>query len=1265
MGTPDDVAIIGIACTFAGAPDLSTYWSNILNKVDCTRDAPPGWIGNDAIYDPAAGPNEQRIYTRRGGFLGELSRFDPRPFGTMPVALGGSEPDQFLALRASMDALADAGYGDRDFDRHRTGIILGHGIHPHRANVNGMQHCIAVEQTVGMLRSAFPELADHRCAELAALIRAKLPAFNVDTLPGLVPNMMTGRIANRLDLMGPNFIVDGACASSTLALDAAVTELRLGRADMMLAGGINTSTSVLVQIVFCKIGALSGREKCRPFDASADGTLLGEGQGVVVLKRLADAMRDGDRIYAVIKGMGTASDGRAMGLMAPRFEGEQLAMQRAYANSGIDPATVGLIEAHATGIPLGDDVEIRALTSVFGERQGVAPTVAIGSVKSMIGHCIPAAGMASVIKMSMALHRKVLPPTLADACNPALGFERTPFFLNTDALPWIHAHGTPRRAALDAFGFGGINTHMILEEAPGTGAAPSAAFGLRHPPGAELFMIAAETRAGLLAAARDLAARAAQTDQPMRYLAADSARTLGSGDFRLAVVATDSASLSNKLEGVLDKLARDDTKLLRSRKGIFFSAEKIGGKLAFIFPGENSQSAHMLRELAITSPIVRNWLDWLDGVFADERDIPHRSVLFPPALGVSEEQKAALDARLHEVDYGSESVFVADMALYTLLHALGIRPDFMAGHSTGENAAIFASGLMRVTPEELADIVRRMNAIFRGIQTSDGVPSGTLLTVGAIARPVIDALLAQHPDIHLTMDNCPNQVILFGPPPLMDDVAAKLAKERAICTVLPLSWAYHTKYVAPMAVAFGTVMDGHFGEPNAQLYSCATAAPLPDTLPAIRETLRQQYISRVRFSETVERMYDDGARIFVEVGPGSILTGFVDDILRDKPHLALSADSRRAPGLEHLLGVLAQLFVNQVPFDASVLHAANGPPPPPPAKQPFLESALPYVHLNGEESARFRDILTSAIPALASDAAPAVAPQPEAPTPAERSEHVVMSEHFDLMRAFLRSQHTVSSIAIGADSQVDAPIAVWSGSLDLPFAAAVEFVAFDVSAERVASFAALVSMLSASDRVYFDRELSASGPFRQLEWLLGRAAARRALSAWFSSTGNRDGMDADISYDAEGQPTLSVPGVFLSVSHKQTVAVATVSDRPVGIDLEQFTAVHDPAGIVRIAFSVAEEELLAEAGWAGSELIAIAWSAKEATAKALGQKLLGRERSLAIMALDLERATMRIAHADGWADVFYAVDGNYVCTLALPARAVASQALNAAEAGRI
>jgi acyl transferase domain-containing protein len=394
-GVPlEPIAIVGMACLFPQAPDLAAFWRNIVSGVDAVGEPQAAW---DAERYLRTG----RIKTASGGYLKELFRFDPREFGIMPNSLDGGEPDQFVALRVARDALADAGYlGDHD---HRdTGIVLGHSTYLHRGQAAILQNTLVLDQTMELLATVCPALEPARLDEIRALMKAKLPPSNADIAPGLVPNVMTGRIANRLNLKGPNYLLDAACSSSLLAVNAAIDELRSGRSRMMLAGGVNASLPAEVALIFTQLGALSGRGKVRPFATGSDGTLLGEGLGVVVLKRLDDALGDGDRIYAVLRGVGQASDGRGHGLLAPSVDGETLAIRRAYDSTGVDPASVTLVEAHGTGIPLGDKTEIAALKNVFGERRTAQGAIALGSVKSMISHCIPAAGIAGLIKTALA-----------------------------------------------------------------------------------------------------------------------------------------------------------------------------------------------------------------------------------------------------------------------------------------------------------------------------------------------------------------------------------------------------------------------------------------------------------------------------------------------------------------------------------------------------------------------------------------------------------------------------------------------------------------------------------------------------------------------------------------------------------------------------------------------------------------------------------------------------------------------------------------------
>lgn len=462
----DDVAIIGMGCVFPGAPDLASYWENIVGKRSCITDHPdPETV---KLIDPDTKVFE-RIYSMRGGYLGDLATFEPMKHGVMPVDVKTGDIDQFLSLRVATAAVEDAGLDLEAIPRDRVEVILGHSTYFTPGNTNWFQIGLAVDQTTEILGQLHPDLPAGELARIREALRASLPPMTAQTPPTLIPNIIAGRIANRMDLMGTSYILDAACATSHITLDNAMKDLLTDNCDYVLAGATQTSCLALELMLFCAIGAMSRHPELRPFDKAADGTMLGEGVGMLVLRRRKDAEKDGNRIYAVLRGVGTASDGRAHALLAPRLEGQQLAIRRAYERAGVDPRTVELVEAHGTGIPLGDQTEIGALTSVFGPRQGSRATCGVGTIKSMIGHCRAAAGIAGVIKTTLALHHKVLPPTLnVDEPNPDLHLENTPFYINTETRPWIHPRiGEPRRAAVSAMGFGGIDAHCVLEEHPG------------------------------------------------------------------------------------------------------------------------------------------------------------------------------------------------------------------------------------------------------------------------------------------------------------------------------------------------------------------------------------------------------------------------------------------------------------------------------------------------------------------------------------------------------------------------------------------------------------------------------------------------------------------------------------------------------------------------------------------------------------------------------------------------------------------------------
>jgi acyl transferase domain-containing protein len=1009
--TDQPIAIIGMACRFPQAEDLSAYWSNILNGLDAVGEPDPSWGAPRYLADG-------RISTARGGYLRDLFHFDPSRFGIMPRALDGGEPDQFLALEIAHAALADAGYLD-GADHRNTGIILGHSTYLHRGNANVVQHGIVLDQTVELLRALVPQGSENWLIELRQLLEKQLPPFSADIAPGLVPNVMTGRIANRLDLQGPNYLIDAACASSLLSVGAAMDELRSGRSDLMLAGGVNASLPAEVTMVFTQLGALSRTGRIRPFSTAANGTLLGEGLGMVVLKRLDDALRDGDRIYASLLAVGQSSDGKATGLLAPRLEGEILAIERAFRQAGADPGACGLIEAHGTGIPLGDRTEIQALRSVLGPRLRRLPHCAIGSVKSMISHCIPAAGIAGLIKTALALHHRILPPTICEEVNPELGLDQTTLYVNNQVRPWIHGEPGGRLAGVDAFGFGGINTHALLRE------GPEARLDTLTLWPQELVLLSAESRELLLQRVDGLMKRLAMPapSPGLCDLAAEFAESAAQCGHRLAIIASDLGDLARKLERAHVRLEDPECTQFQTRSGVYFSSSPITGGLAFLFPGEGSQYTGMLDALARTFPVVRQAFDDWDAACAPGREYRPSEVVFPPPTGLSQERREALEAELDGLELGSEAVFFASRALASLVGSLGIEADALVGHSSGEHSAMLAAGVVQLeSADTLKEHVRELNALYHELAASDAIATGALLAVGAVPRNrILELVDASGGQLHLALDNCLHQAVLFGPEQVIADTARCLRAEGGLCSMLPADRAYHTPLFKPVAAAVEAFYRRiPMRAAEIPLYSCASAAPFPAVQDAIRALAAGQWADRVRFVETIERLYADGMRFFLEVGPSSTLTGFVNDILRDRDHVAAALDHRQKGGIEPLLHALARLFVHQRHFDPGVLFRRRGLRVSQIAPEPRhtrLAQTLPYI-----------SVAPGDLPSLPSDraAAPAAtgwilsepatgpvsAPHSSeawgslSPPPADTDQ--VLLEHLGLMQEFLSRQSRFS-----------------------------------------------------------------------------------------------------------------------------------------------------------------------------------------------------------------------------------------------------------------
>ncbi|KOG43933.1 erythronolide synthase [Streptomyces decoyicus] len=875
---PLDIAIVGMACFYPGAADTARFWSNVVAGVDSVTEVPAERWDTATYHDPDPARAGERTPSRWGGFLPAIP-FDALAHGIPPSSLTGIDPVQLLALEAAAKALADAGYADRDFDRTRTSVVFGAEAGAELAGAYG-------------LRTLHPAYL----GELPPGLDAELPRLTEDSFPGVLANVIAGRIASRLDLGGANCTVDAACASSLAALDLACRQLRDHDSDMALCGGADVHNGINDYLMFASVRALSPTGRCRPFDAAADGIALGEGVGALVLKRLTDAERDGDRVYAVIKSVGTSSDGRSLGLIAPRPEGQRRALERAYRRAGISPAQVGLLEAHGTGTVVGDTAELGVLTELF-EAAGAAPgSCTLGSVKSQIGHTKCAAGLAGLIKAARAVHTGVRPPTL-HLTRPAAdtGPDTGPFRFDAGhARPWPVPVGR-RIAGVSAFGFGGTNYHAVLA---GYDGAPEPAHALTHWP-AELFCFRAADLPAAERAMERLAARLADNDAagrpwPLRDLAAETAAA--PGPVQLCVVADDLDDLAVKLaaarrcdavEGVYPRRPAADP-----------------GLVSFLFPGQGSQRPGMLGELFLAFPALRGLLDVADPEWV--------AAMFPPTAFTAE-GRAAQQAALTDTRVAQPALGLASAAAHRLLTTLGVHPDCTAGHSYGELTALWAAGAY-----DIGTLLRLSACRGEAILGAAGDDPGAMAAV--VATPERVRGLAQGAGVVVANHNAPEQSVISGPTDAVDAAVAALLGAGVQARRLPVACAFHSPQLAAAREALAAGLSAaQVSAPAFPVWSGATARPYEREASAVRAMLADQVAAPVRFVEQIEDMYAAGVRTFVEAGPGRVLTGLVGHILGGRPHTAVALDVPGESGLARLPHVLARLAAAGVPIDPEAL----------------------------------------------------------------------------------------------------------------------------------------------------------------------------------------------------------------------------------------------------------------------------------------------------------------------------------------------------------
>ena len=956
------VAIIGMGCFFPNASGLKNYWRLILNGENSITDVPDThWSATD--YFDADSRKPDHTYCKRGGFISPAI-FDPVEFGIPPNTLEATDTSQLFGLMAAKLALEDAGYGQsRGVDHRRTSVILG---------VTGTQELVIPLSS----RLGFPKwrraleasgISPEKTDEVIRRISDAYVPWQENSFPGLLGNVIAGRIANRLNLGGTNCAADAACASSMSGIHIALMELITDRSDMVVAGGVDTLNDIFMHLCFASTGILSPTGDARPFSKDADGTVLGEGVGIVILKRLDKAEQDGDRIYAVIKSVGVSSDGKSQSIYAPNAKGQLSALRRAYDLANVDPGTVELVEAHGTGTRVGDRVEFEALNQCFNTSSSENKDnqwCALGAVKSNIGHTKAAAGSAGLIKAALALHHKVLPPTLkADIPDPDLKIDATPFYLNTAARPWFSKQNHPRRCGVSAFGFGGSNFHLVLEE-----YLPEKKLIAWHG-AVEIISLSASTPEMLIKLVNELKKRAADDSTTDNDIAREASQTRSAFEFtdehRLLLVLNRPDQLSDPTLATLMApalvLLCDQALDAINDKGmaehwcvdnIYYGGAVQSGKRAFLFPGQGSQYVGMGRDLANLFPLAFNTIEKSNTYHQDSFCVS--DFIYPrPATGKKERQKQ--ETALRSTDVAQPALGTASVSMFKILDYFGVTPDVVGGHSYGELPALYAAGWIDEETLVRLSFARGELMALAGQKDHSGSnkPNGAMMAIKAPLDEIENLIKDAGTDVVLANRNSPNQGVASGSAEAIEQVGRLCKSKKFRCIKLPVAAAFHSHLVKDAQVPFEKIVRQVEVTPTRiPVYANTTGSPYPSDVSEAKQILGGQLAHPVNFINAIEAMYADGVRTFIEVGPKTVLSGLVKSILKGKAFQTVASDrsSGRKNGLTDLAHTLCNLASIGCPVNLERWEEAA-----PEKRNPGMRisiSGANYVKGNGEGGRR-------------------------------------------------------------------------------------------------------------------------------------------------------------------------------------------------------------------------------------------------------------------------------------------------------------------------